>query len=373
VLPLFRFLSASLVALTVFAPPSTWAQVRSKPDHFTGQQSCASSGCHGGGVGKDQFVTWQKKDVHSRANSILGNARSKQMGESLGIDDPSKHASCTICHSPMETVAPALLAPDLKPDKGVSCESCHGPAERYLRFHTRLDVTHDQRVKQGLREVQDLYGRANACVACHLNLDSEILAAGHPEMFFELDGQTQSQPPHWIDQGAWFGPKAWVTGQAAALRELSWKLSLGSKDSTLPARWEALIWLLRQTNEGAKQLPSGGKMEFTAIQTAADRLARIASRRDWTQESSMETLKRMVATSNEFRDELQAPDVLRRRAEVLVLGIDRLWVALKANGAKNDLMEKALPIAANEAKAQQGFTPARFAAALLQIEVALTK
>jgi hypothetical protein len=354
-------------------PTSTFAQVKSDPGHFLGLQSCASSGCHGGGVGKDQVLIWKKKDVHSLAHALLGKAQSKRIAETLGIPDATTDARCTVCHSPMESIAPTLLAPGVKADKGVSCETCHGPGEKWLLFHTRTDITHAQRVAAGLREVQDLYGRANACVACHLNIDAELVSAGHPEMFFEMDRQIQMQPPHWKDEGAWLGPKTWLTGQAAALRELSWKRNSNANDETLAPRWEALIWLLRQTPEGAKQLPAtGNRIDFAFVQTAADRLGRTASRSDWTREKTVETLRRMTSTSGEFRDELQSQVLLRRRAEVLIPAIDRLWQALKANGmAPNELMEKALQISASEARGQANFSAARFAAALQQAEVAL--
>ena len=41
-----------------------------------------------------------------------------------------------------------------------------------------------------------------------------FIGAGHPEMFFELDGQMVAEPPHWKDEGTWLGPRAWLTGQA---------------------------------------------------------------------------------------------------------------------------------------------------------------
>ena len=372
------FTSLRITTLSVFGalfllPSDTCAQVKINLGHFLGQQSCASSGCHGGGVGRDQRLIWQKKDVHSRAHAILGNAWSKRMAETLGIADATIDARCTVCHSPMESVSPTRLAPGVKADRGVSCETCHGPAEKWLLFHTRTDITHAQRVAAGLREVEDLYGRANACVACHLNIDAEVLSAGHPVLIFELDGQIQNQPPHWKDEGAWLGPKTWLTGQAAALRELSWKSGTSATDEMLLSRWEALVWLLRQTPEGTKQLPAiGNKLDFHAMQSAADRLARIASRSDWNREKTVETLRRITATSGEFRDEFQSQAVLHRRAQVLTLAIDRLWQALKANGAaSNERLEKALEISAGEARGQAGFSAPRFAAALQQAEVAL--
>src|SRR5688500_16692293 len=112
-------------------------------DRFVGWQSCATSGCHGGGKGDDQVLTWQKKDQrHSSSYGTLISERSKRMAEALGIGDPAKSNQCTLCHSPMHSAAPDRIAASLKqPNQGVSCEQCHGPAEGWLRFHTRTDIT----------------------------------------------------------------------------------------------------------------------------------------------------------------------------------------------------------------------------------------
>lgn len=44
-----------------------------------------------------------------------------------------------------------------------------------------------------MRDLRNLYARANACVACHQNVDPEILKAGHPELVFELDRQSNKR------------------------------------------------------------------------------------------------------------------------------------------------------------------------------------
>ncbi len=75
-----------------------------------------------------------------------------------------------------------------------------------------------------MRDLKSLYVRANTCVACHQNLDSDIAAAGHPALVFELDSQSIAEPKHWRDPED-IGVRAWLTGQAVALRELSWHLS----------------------------------------------------------------------------------------------------------------------------------------------------
>lgn len=335
---------------------------------FVGSQSCKSSSCHGGGVDKGQSIIWEKKDVHTKAHEILGIDRSKRMAESMGIGDPQKSARCTICHSPMEALPATRLAAGTKIDRGVSCETCHGPAEKWRLFHTRKDVSHDQRIASGLREAGDLYHRANVCIACHHNLDAGLIAAGHPEMFFELDGQMAAEPPHWKDEGAWLGPRAWLTGQAAALREVSWKLTSGT-DANLVARWKGLAWLLRKTETGAS-LPNTD--DFAAMQAAADRVARTAAREDWSKDSTMRLLKTYVGLTEEFRDGKTEPADLRRRGEVLVSAIDRLWFALKTNSKlESENFDKALGILKGEAKLQESFDPAKYAAALQSVEAAL--
>ncbi len=336
---------------------------------FFGNPSCASSSCHGGGAGKDQCAVWLKKDFHSRAHAILGTARALRIADELSIPDPGKDLRCTVCHSPLAGLPAVRFAKGAKPDTGVSCESCHGPAEQWLRFHTRQDVTHEQRVAAGLREMRDLSGRANVCVACHLNIDPALVRAGHPEMFFELDGNMRAQPPHWREEpDAWLGPRAWLVGQATALRELSWKLGSRS-DADLALRWKALHWLLLQSPAGSR-LPAK-TASYSSVQGASERLARSASRERWSREASTTLLRKLAQTSPEFREGRVSDAELRRRAEVLTLAVDRLWQALKANGAASSNLDTALSAAASEARAQEGFEPQRYAAALEQVEVAL--
>jgi hypothetical protein len=363
----------SLLAAILLCRPAIAAPLNLAPPAFAGSQSCMSSSCHGGGVGKDQGIIWAKKDPHSRAEAVLATARSARIAEALKIPDPKVSARCTVCHSPMETLPAERLSllKNFEPEKGVSCESCHGASEPWLRFHTRPDVSHAQRVAAGLRELTDLYARANACVACHLNLDAEIATAGrHPEMFFELDGQMAAQPPHYKDDGAWIGPRAWQTGQAVALREMSWKLSL-QKDEALVSRWKALVWLLRKSGplEVVPNTPS-----FSAAQFAADRLAKQSAHSIWSSEKTLQLLRTYSAASAEFRDPAVSAEELRRRGEVLVMAVDRLWSALKTEGGvKSDNFDSALRVLVDLARAQVGFDQRLFAAALEQLEVALER
>jgi len=335
---------------------------------FTGAQSCASSSCHGGGTGRNEFLVYQKKDRHVFAAGILGKGTSLKIAEALGIGEPTKAAQCTVCHSPMEAVAASRLAAEMKqtPDRGVSCEACHGAAGEWLRFHTRKDATYQQILATGLRDLIDVGGRANACVACHLNLDEKIRQAGHPELFFELDGQATLEPPHYVDVRPSIGPRSWLTGQATALREMSWKLSK-ERDERLAVRWKALVWLLQMTESGAKELPSGE--DFSAMQSAADRLARKAAREVWSKNQLTAQLRKYASSHREFAEAKADRTELRRRAEVLVPALDRLWVALKKEGGTaTPAFEKSLNTVSTLSREGDDFAPADFAKALGELE-----
>ncbi len=338
---------------------------------FVGAQSCASTSCHGGGIGKDQAVIYAKKDQHALAYGLTAKGTSLRMAESLKIEDPVKSARCNVCHSPMQGVPQDRLVNDLHADKGVSCEACHGAADLWLRFHTRPDVSYQQSVAAGMRDLNDLYTRANTCIACHLNIDEDLRRAGHPELHFELDGQTIAQPPHYRDERPSVGLRSWLTGQAAALREISWKLK-SNPEPALDTRWKGLVWLLRKTEAGKKELPEAG--DYAAMQTAADQLARNAAKALWTKESATKQLRDYISSSPEFADAKADKTQMRRRAEVLIPSIDRLWRALKKEINLDPVaFEPALAVASDLAREQSDFDPVKFSRALEQVEVAFER
>lgn len=342
-----------------------------EPARFTGELSCRSAGCHGGGVGKNQCSIWEKKDAHARAQAILSNARSQRVGQALGMTDPSKEGRCTVCHSPFESISGSRFVGDIKPEQGVSCETCHGPAEGWIRFHTRLDLSREQRLSAGMREMKDLYHRANTCVACHLYIDPEYVEAGHPEMYFELAAQMKNEPPHWkVEADPWLDERAWQIGQAAALREISWKAG-SNPDEDLQARMKGLLWLLRLSSAGQSELPASG--DAHTVQAAADRLAKSAGNKNWTKEGTLAQFRHFAESSEAFRDAAVPAPEQRRRAEVLTIAMDRFWQSLKTAGYASPTLETAFGIAQGEAKTQANFQPARFAAALQQVEVALVE
>jgi hypothetical protein len=238
-----------------------------------------------------------------------------------------------VCHSPFQSVAPARLMPTARPDEGVSCESCHSAAEPWLRGHTRKDWNYAMRVTAGMRDLRSFYVRANTCVACHQNLDSDIIKAGHPELTFELDGQSVAEPKHWRDGDPSSGLRAWLVGQAVALREMSWDLSKNeAPNAEAAARWKGLAWLLakvtaQQTNLPAIDSPRDtmSSASFASAQQQSDLLARRAAEYQFSDDFAQQLLRALAATDSEFvAPKETSRDVLFRRAQRLVLALDRL-------------------------------------------------
>jgi hypothetical protein len=360
------------------APASSCQEVEVRPGkdaQFVGVAGCKSSSCHGGaGDKRDQYLTWLQKDFHSRSYAILTNARSARIAETLGISAAQESNRCTVCHSPFQSVATARLLPTAQPDEGVSCESCHSAAEPWLRGHTRKDWNYAMRVTAGMRDLKNFYVRANTCVACHQNLDPdiikarELIRAGHPELTFELDGQSVAEPKHWQDDPS-SGARAWLVGQAVALREMSWALSKNATiDTEEIAKWKGLAWLLakttaQQTNLPVINPPGGGTGSgfFIGMQEQADSLARRAAESQFSDDSVRQLLHELAATDSEFVVSKEtSADLLFRRAQRLVLALDRLSIALSRH-APDLARDRALNQLFDDVRARGDFQIQRFA------------
>lgn len=322
------FFKSAIVLLSLIAAGNeTFAAATNQPPRFMGVPSCSSTSCHGGASEKrNECVIWSKLDFHSRSYATLTSARSEQMAAVLKIDDATKSAKCTVCHAPFQTVDAKLLAKGIKIAQGVSCESCHGAAEPWLLSHTRPDFDHEDRVALGMRDLQNLYVRGNTCVACHQTLDPDVAAVGHPELIFELDGQTVSQPRHWTEKETYSGGQAWYIGQLVALREMSWQLS-GEKnaDPKLRERWAGLLWLLQSVGADISiGEAETAEVDFGRIQKDADKLARLTAVAKWGRDDVRRQLRQLTERFPDFRDPEVTVAVHARRAERLVLGLDRL-------------------------------------------------
>ena len=211
-------------------PPAA-AQGAPPASQYTGPGSCASSSCHGAvqpktetDVQQNEYSTWVVQDKHAKAYSVLTNPQSKRIAKNLGLPEPAeKSAKCLACHALDVPASRRARTFDL--DDGVSCESCHGPASAWLGPHTSKNWTHEQSVRLGMYDTKDLVKRSELCLSCHLgtadkSVDHQMLAAGHPDLTFELDSFSAVMPRHWKpDKDPFAGVRAWSVGQGVQLRE----------------------------------------------------------------------------------------------------------------------------------------------------------
>lgn len=214
------------------APESVHAQGNYK---YTGAASCGASNCHGSTKPKADFpklnenIVWFQKDKHAKAYATLTNEKLKsgvspgKIARELKIAKAETSTRCLSCHA--VDVKPELRGPKFDITEGVHCDGCHGPAEKWLEPHAEKGWTHEQSVKVGMYDTKSFLLRAEKCVSCHLAIEHEMVAAGHPDLLaFELDTFSATMPPHWRDKGAWAGSKAWATGQVISLREAAKQL-----------------------------------------------------------------------------------------------------------------------------------------------------
>ncbi|HET9366600.1 MAG TPA: hypothetical protein VFO22_00905, partial [Candidatus Udaeobacter sp.] len=246
-------------------------------------------------------------------------------------------------------------------------ENCHGAAEPWLRGHTRKDWTYATRVSAGMRDLRSFYVRANTCVACHQNIDDNILKAGHPELTFELDGQSVAEPKHWHDDDPLTGLRAWLVGQAVARREMSWALSKTPVSNANELwRWRALGWLLGKVTARETFLPTivppdEAQPRFVDIQQQADALARRAADAPLTNDAARALLQTLAEADGDFVDTKAAShEELFRRAERIVLALDRLSDAV-VHEATREVKNPKLVQLFEDVRSITNFQPARFA------------
>ena len=328
---------------------------------FLGSQSCSSSSCHGGASEKNnQYTLWSTHDFHhARPYATLETARSERLAEVLKIGNPTQSARCTVCHAPFATVPAGQLGHDAAISEGISCESCHGPAENWIRSHTRPDYTHADRVASGMRDLKNLYVRANTCVACHQNIDPEIRAAGHPELIFEMDGQSATMPRHWREKNP--GSQIWFVGQAVALREMSWDLSnQKSLSLQLSERWGGLLWVLGSQQQPTTNLLSLNRDNFKQAEASYDRFAQQFADAAKSPVDPVKAVRWLASTGETFTNTNLSTSLLSRRAERLVLALDRLVPELPG-AATNSAINQSLNKLFADAQSLPNFDPKQFA------------
>ncbi len=223
---------AVLLATGYAQTSSLYVQKTAAAGTYNGPGGCAASSCHGSvqpktttRIFQNEYTIWIAQDKHARAFSVLSNNISERIGRILNIGPPSKAPKCLVCHS--LHVSPAQQAQSFELADGVSCENCHGPASGWLGPHTTKDWPYENSLRLGMYDTRNLEKRAVKCLTCHLGtpeafVDHEMIAAGHPDLTFELGLFTSVMPPHWKvpEQGnPWRQVQAWGVGQAVQLRE----------------------------------------------------------------------------------------------------------------------------------------------------------
>jgi hypothetical protein len=99
-------------------------------------------------------------------------------------------------------------------------------------------------------DTRDVIHRTERCLACHLGtpekfVDHEMIAAGHPDLYSELDSFSAVMPRHWnvprmkapgqpAEDGSWAGVQEWATGQAVQLRAAMERLTWRAKGKAWP-------------------------------------------------------------------------------------------------------------------------------------------
>jgi hypothetical protein len=90
-------------------------------------------------------------------------------------------------------------------------------------------------------DLRDLAVRSHICLHCHVgteekSVDHQMIAAGHPDLTFELNLFSAVMPRHWKDPQdiSWLGTKEWAVGQSMQLRDSLRRLARRARSSTWP-------------------------------------------------------------------------------------------------------------------------------------------
>jgi cytochrome c554/c'-like protein len=246
----------ALCACTWF-PANAGPQSSPSPSQakYIGPGSCAATACHGSvkpvaesRIFQNEYSTWILKDKHARAYQALTGDVGERMARIMKLGAKAEESpKCLACHALY--TAPDERGRPFETSEGVSCENCHGPAQAWLGQHTGRESPekHARSLALGMADTRDVIHRTEKCLACHLGsaqkfVDHEMIAAGHPDLYFELDSFSAVMPRHWKQPRAsapgnrasgpegdanWTGVRDWSTGQAvqlrAAMERLVWR------------------------------------------------------------------------------------------------------------------------------------------------------
>lgn len=253
---------------------------------YIGNAGCTGSKCHSadapsqqsGQMIGDELTIWETKDPHAKAFKTLADAKSKEIAGKLKMADAAADARCLSCHSMASVPEAQRKADKFKHTVGAGCESCHGPAEKYLEPHKEAGWYAKQRATLDAKGMRDTWGvfdtshyaaRAQTCVSCHLQIDRDMVDAGHPALEFEAGWYDtyytgKDFEPHWTDKEdgkSTFRAALWAAGQAVSLEAA--KAQVGA--------WKAKGWATAEA-EGLQATYAKG-VEIAKAQFGADSAA----------------------------------------------------------------------------------------------------
>lgn len=234
---------------------------------YLGNPSCTGGDCHSaesateqsGQMIGDESTTWAASDPHREAFNTLFEAASKEIAAKMQVADASTSERCLSCHA-TSVPAPQRGEQFVLSANAVGCETCHGPsggslsndaAKGYKDPHAEAGWTTRERTRLGseglkrewgLFDTTDLALRAAMCVSCHLQIDKDLLDAGHPPLQFELYAYNyyaydpaSAYATHWDDsKREWINAKLWAIGQAA-----SWQAAKAQVQAWKGKGWDA--------------------------------------------------------------------------------------------------------------------------------------
>jgi inorganic triphosphatase YgiF len=173
-----------------------------------------------------------------------------------------------------------------------------------------------------------------------------------------------------------------LVGQAVALREISWRLSLQPKgDTRTLAGWQALVWLLGEVTAAERTLlPVEGaslnapEQSFGRVQQQADALARRTSAQPLARDATARLLRHLAGLDSAF-NQSGAPtrEVLFRRAERLTLALERLTNAALTPGGDVAPVAPELRMLRESLGSEANFDAGDFARQLVKLRTSLER
>ncbi len=354
------------------------ANASSQEFGFVGSGSCNSAGCHGKRndeatypVGREHSI-WIQEDPHAKAYTVLLEPKSQQIAKNLGIEKAHEAKVCLDCHSINATSHPEhgefRLASGAKHTivDGVGCESCHGAAEKWLDLHTQNSwkyMTAADKSVYGFSDTANLYTRGKTCAKCHIgdtnkDMNHDLIAAGHPRLYFELSAYQNLMPRHWqrskdkSQNGADLEAKLWVVGQLTSFIKKLDLLEKRAADEKAP--WPEFseygcFECHHNLNKDREQRVSDGKLKWASwhgpmFEQVIKTIPELSASGHMTSYVNMDTYSAL-------HDEMKKP--LPKRAEVIRLSstlrqeLDRFANNFAGSYLSENDLKKMLDVASN--------------------------